>query len=133
MSSSIVANYRKDVGCPNSYHDLVRMLRVKYTAEMAQWPINKLSSMIRAKMALQMKPELSWAELKRLFRDGIDAQKGMDNKIKYANEHSLVKTAPYDTFTISYVGNLPWGGISDYVDSVFSITDGHLLPLSCRF
>ena len=109
------------------------MLRVKYTAEMAQWPINKLSSMIRAKMALQMKPELSWAELKRLFRDGIDAQKGMDNKIKYANEHSLVKTAPYDTFTISYVGNLPWGGISDYVDSVFSITDGHLLPLSCRF
>ena len=80
-------------------------------------------------MALQMKPELSWAELKRLtaFRDGIDAQKGRDNKIKYANEHSLVKTAPYDTFTISYVGNLPWGGISDYVDSVFSITDGHLL------
>jgi len=29
--------------------------------------------------------------------------------------------------TYSYAGNFPWAGLADYVDSVFTITDGHLL------
>ncbi len=129
ISARIVANYRADVGCPHTYHDLVRMLRVKYTTDMASWPIGKLSAMTRERMRLQMQPELSWMELKRLmaFRAEIDAVQTHEGKMKYAFEHSLIKTAPWDTFTISYVGNLPWGGLADYVASSFAITEGHFI------
>lgn len=129
ISARIVDNYRADVGCPDTYRDLVRMLRVKYTREMESWPMDKLSTMTRGSMYLQMQPELSWMELKKVmaFRAEIDAVQSHEGKMKYAFEHSLIKNAPWDTYTISYAGNSPWGGVADYVDSYFFITDGHLI------
>ncbi|MCR5176395.1 MAG: hypothetical protein K6C05_06035 [Anaerovibrio sp.] len=129
ISSRIVANYRADVGCPDTYRDLVRMLRVKYTPDMLSWSIGKLSAMTREKMFLQLRPELSWLELKRLmaYRAEIDEVHSHEGKMQYAFDHSLIKNAPWDTYTISYVGNLPWGGLADYVESLFFITDGHFI------
>ncbi len=129
FSAKIADNYRADVGCPDTYRDLVRLLRVKYTRDMADWSIEKLSTMTRGRMFLQMEPELSWEEYKKLMalRDVIDSKQSQEEKIKYANENSLIKGAAMDTYTISYAGNSSWGGVADYVDSVFSITDGHLM------
>ncbi|MCR5747557.1 MAG: hypothetical protein K6G03_07595 [Lachnospiraceae bacterium] len=129
LSSAIVDNYRADVGCPNTYQDLVRMLRIKYNSNMADWPIKKLSTVTRGSMYLQMQPELSWIKLKKLmeFRDGIDAAKTHEAKVKYACDHSPIKNASKDTFIVSYVGRENWGGLVDYIDSAFLITDGHLL------
>ncbi len=129
ISSKIVNNYRADVGCPNTYRDLVRMLRIQYKANMADWPVKKLSTITRASMYLQMQPELSWIEFKKLmeFRDGIDTEKSHEAKVKYALENSLIRNAPMDTFTISYVGRENWGGLTDYIDSVFTVTDGHFI------
>ena len=129
ISGKIICNYRKDVGCPDTYRDLVRMLHVKYTPDMADWSIEKLSTITRGSMYLQMQPEFSVQEYKKLmeFRDGIDEKKTFQEKVEYALSHSLMRTGVSDTFTVSYVGNLSWGGLADYIDSVYSITDGHLM------
>ncbi len=129
ISARIVANYRADVGCPETYRDLVRMLRVKYTPDMADWTIEKLSTMTRERMLLQMGPALSWRELKKTlaFRAEIDGVQSHEGKMKYAFDHSLIKNSPWDTYTISYVGKSPWGGVADYVDSCFFVTDGHFI------
>ena len=129
ISGKIICNYRKDVGCPETYRDLVRMLHVKYTSEMTDWSIEKLSTTARGSMYLQMQPEFSVQEYKRLmeFREGIDEQKTFPEKAAYALKNSLMRADINDTFTVSYVGNLAWGGLSEYVDSVYSLTDGHLM------
>ena len=129
ISGKIICNYRKDVGCPDTYRDLVRMLHVKYTPDMADWSIEKLSTITRGSMYLQMQPEFSVQEYKKLmeFRDGIDGQKTFQEKAEYALSHSLMRTGVSDTFTVSYVGNLSWGGLAEYIESVYSITDGHLM------
>ena len=129
ISGKIICNYRRDVRCPDTYRDLVRMLHVKYTADMADWSIEKLSTTARGSMYLQMQPEFSVQEYKRLldFRNGIDEQKTFREKAEYALTNSLMRADVADTFTISYVGNLAWGGLADYIESVYSITDGHLM------
>ena len=80
-------------------------------------------------MYLQMQPEFSVQEYKRLmeFREGIDAKKTFPEKAEYALTNSLMRADVTDTFTVSYVGNLRWGGLADYIESVNSITDGHLM------
>ena len=129
ISGKVICNYRKDVGCPYTYRDLVRMLHVKYTTDMSDWSIEKLSTAARGSMYLQMQPEFSIQEYKKLMehRNGIDEQKTFREKAEYAVKNSLLRADVSDTFTISYVGNLPWGGLAEYIESVYSITDGHLM------
>ena len=129
ISAKIVANYRNDVGCSYTYRDLVRLLHVKYTADMADWSIEKLSTMTRGSMYLQMQPEFGVQEYKKLveFRNGIDEQKTFQEKAGYALTNSLMRADVTDTFTVSYVGNISWGGLAEYIESVNSITDGHLM------
>ena len=129
ISGKIVCNYRKDVGCPYTYRDLVRMLHVKYTAELTDYSIEKLSTFARGSMYLQMQPEISVKEYRKMMeiRDGIDAQKTFREKVEYALNNSLMRQGVSDTFTISYVGNITWGALAEYIESVYSITDGHLM------
>ncbi|MBQ6344000.1 MAG: hypothetical protein IJI41_12805 [Anaerolineaceae bacterium] len=129
ISGKIICNYRKDVGCPETYRDLVRMLHVKYTSEMSDWSIEKLSTTARGSMYLQMQPEFSVQEYQRLmeFRKGIDEQKSFQEKADYALKNSLMRSDINDTYTVSYVGNLFWGGLAEYIEAVYSITDGHLM------
>ena len=44
ISGGIVCNYQKDVRCPNTYRDLVRLLHARYTDRLRDWPIDKLST-----------------------------------------------------------------------------------------
>lgn len=129
FAARIACNYRADVGCPNTYRDLVRMLHVKYKKRMKDWTIEKLSTITRGAMFVQMQPELSRKEYKELmeFRNGIDQCATSDEKRGYAAECSLLHKGPKDTYTISYVGKMDWGGISEYVTSAFTLTEGHLI------
>ena len=98
ISCGIVCNYRQDVGCPETYRDLVRILHARYLTGMKDWPIEKLSTVTRGAMYLQMQPELS-----RAVRSGVK-----------------------DTYNVSYVGNVDWGGLSEYIEEIYSLTEGHL-------
>ena len=48
-------------------------------------------------------------------------------KRKYAAEHSPLRKGIRDSYTISYTGRIDWGDMGDYIESIYSITDGHLM------
>lgn len=48
-------------------------------------------------------------------------------KTAYALKNSPLRNGVKDTFNVSYVGNVDWGGLSEYVEELFSLTEGHLM------
>lgn len=129
LSAKIACNYRTDVNCPNTYRDLVRFLHVKYKPHMKDWEIQKLSTITRGAMYLQMEREIGQKEYRKLMelRAGIDAQTTTEAKRKYAITHSLLHTGVKDTYTISYAGKVDWGGMSPYIRAMNPLTEGHLM------
>lgn len=125
----IACSYHGDVGCPGTYRDMVRMLNIPYQIEMKDWPVEKLSTMTRGRMYLQMQPEISWDECRKLgaLRNGIDALPDFDSKVDYAVAHSRYLNIAPATFTISYVGKVEWNGLAPYINGVYTLTTGHLI------
>ena len=129
ISSGIVCNYRKDVGCPETYRDLVRVLHARYLPRMKDWPIDKLSTVTRGSMYLQMQPEISRETYRQVaaYREQIDKMPGKLLKSAYALKNSPLRNGVKDTFNVSYVGNIEWGGLGEYIRSLYSLTEGHLM------
>ena len=129
FSARIACNYRADVGCPESYRDMVRQLYIPYDTKMKDWPIEKISTATRSRMYVQMQPEVSWnyCRMTEAFRKEIDAQPDLDSKVKYANEHSPTTHGIPSTYVISYVGKVGWGGLAPFIKGAFSITQGHIM------
>ena len=129
ISCGIVCNYRKDVGCPETYRDLVRILHARYLPKMKDWPIDKLSTVTRGCMYLQMQPELSRETYRHVaaYREKIDSISGKIRKTAYALKNSPLRSGDRDTFNISYVGNVDLGGLSEYIIEIYSLTEGHLM------
>ena len=129
ISCGLVCNYQRDVGCPATYHDLVRLLHARYTPKLRDWPIDRLSTVTRGMMYLHMEPEASWKYFRNLvaYRSEIDKRSGLRQKKKYASDHSPLRDGPRDTFNISYVGAVDWGGLSEFIKGAYPITEGHLM------
>ncbi|MCR4746797.1 MAG: hypothetical protein K5894_16395 [Lachnospiraceae bacterium] len=129
FNASIACNYRSDVGCPESYRDMVRMLSVTYDAKMKDWPAEKLSTMTRSRMYLQMQPECSWKHCRKVdhFRKEIDAAPDFEAKVDYAVNNSPTTHGVPASFVISYVGKVEWGELAPFIDGAFSITYGHIM------
>ena len=129
ISAKIADDYRKDIGCPKSYRDYVRFIHVKYDWEMEKESIERLSQRARGAILLQMQPENSYEWYRKIVeaRKGIDSQPEKKKKKQYAQKHSIYKSDSRDTFMVSYVGKTDWGGMSDYIDSIYTITDGNLM------
>ena len=127
--ASIACNYRADVGCPKTYRDMVRQLYVPYDERMRDWSTEKLSTVTRSRMYLQMQPEASRAYCRRVhaFRREIDAQPDLDSKAQYAFAHSPTAHGVPSSFVISYVGKIDWNGLAPYLAGVFTLTYGHLM------
>ena len=129
LSAKIADDYRKDVGCQQSYRDFVRFIHVKYDWEMENESIERLSQRARGAIIAQMQPENSAEWFKQMLeaRKGIDSQPDLKSKIKYAQKHSIYLSDARDTYTISYVGRTDWGGMAEYIRSAFTLTDGNLM------
>jgi hypothetical protein len=129
ISAKIADDYRKDIGCNESYRDFVRFIHVKYEWEMEKEPIEKLSQMARKAINEQRQPENSFEWYRTLVdaQRGIDSQPDLRSKIKYARKHSIYRSDSRDTYMVSYVGQTKWGGMAKYIRSVFTITDGNLM------
>ena len=129
ISSGIVCNYRKDVGCPETYRDLVRVIHARYLPTMKDWPIEKLSTVTRGAMYLQMQPEISRETYRKVaaYREKIDEIHGKTLKTAYALKNSPLRNGVKDTFNVSYVGNVDWGGLAAYIEEIYSLTEGHLM------
>ena len=128
FTAGIANNYRADVGCPNTYRDMIRSMYVSYDLSMKDWSIEKLSTLTRSRMYLQMQPEVSWEYARKVerVRNEIDAQPTLDSKTKYAVEHTLTGAVP-SAFHVSYVGKVEWGGLAPFIDGIYTLTVAHLL------
>ena len=126
---NIACNYRADVGCPETYRDMVRQMYVQYDTGMKDWSAEKLSTMTRSRMYIQMQPEISWNRCRKVeeFRRQIDAQPDLESKANYAAENSLTVNGTPSAFHISYVGKIDWGGLGPFIDGVYSLTVAHLM------
>lgn len=129
FAARIACNYRSDVGCPETYRDMVRQIYIPYDIGMKDWTIEKLSTMTRSRMYIQMQPEVSWNECRKVnaFRKTIDAQPDLYSKVDYAFEHSPTTHGLPSTFVISYVGRIDWNGLAPYIQGVFTLTFGHIM------
>ncbi len=129
ISAKIANDYRKDIGCPKSYRDYVRFIHVKYDWDMEKESIERLSQRARGAILLQMQSENSFEWYRKIAqaREGIDNQPDLKAKIRYARKHSIYTSDAHDTYMISYVGKTDWGGMTDYIKGIYSITDGNLV------
>lgn len=129
ISAKIADDYRKDVGCPKSYRDFVRFIHVKYDWEMADESIERLNQRARGAIITQMQPENSFEWYRKMVeaRKGIDNQPDLKSKIKYAEKNSIYRSDSRDTYMVSYVGKTDWGGMTEYIQSIYTITDGNLM------
>ncbi len=129
IRGNILCNYRADVGCPETYHDLIRLLSVYYPRELESRDIEYLSTVTRSLMYLQMQPEFSVESFRSTFKSksGTDDVTGLMRKKLYAITHSSFTKPPVGSFLISYVGKENWGELENYVSRIHCITDGHLM------
>lgn len=129
FSVRIACNYRSDVGCPETYRDMVRQIYVPYRISMKDWPIEKISTVTRSQMYIQMQQEESWEECRKVdaFRREIDAQPDLNSKVSYAVDHSPTTHGTPSTCVISYVGKVEWGALSPFIQGVYTITFGHVM------
>ncbi|MBR2811287.1 MAG: hypothetical protein IKD69_07895 [Solobacterium sp.] len=118
-------------GLPDTHCCLLSHLHIDYEREQLKWDMEKLGTMTRGQLILQMDPSVSFDELRRelALYEQIDRIRGLKQKKKYLKAHSLTngKNASHGTFYINYTGRLDWGELADYVESYVIIVEGHLL------
>ena len=122
-------NYRAEVDCPKTHHDLLSHIffLIPYCAK--DWPIDKICTIIRGSTYLQSQPEYGYETLRRFYEyaDAVDQVKGLKNKNKYATKSSHRVPDVHNSVIINYMGRENWGGMIEYIDRVHIITDAHLL------
>lgn len=129
LSGRVAADYRKDIGANLSYRDFVRFIHVRYEWSMKDESIQKLNMRARGALITQNQPELSYERFKKLEKThkGIDEQPNLKAKKQFASKNSAFRSDPRDTYTISYVGQTDWGGMSGHIKGFYTITDGDLM------
>lgn len=126
--AAVTHNYREEVGCPNTYHDLVQPLYVRYSRDMASRPVSELCAFALKAIREQMTPENAAAELRRVVHECevTDSLPTLAEKRKYNLTHSRYSGQPRGTFTVSYLGRTKWGGLEPYIRSAYTLAEGHL-------
>lgn len=122
-------NYRAEVGCPKTHHDLLSHVFYFIPYHAQSWPIDKICTVIRGATHLQIQPEYGYETLRKFyeFTDKVDKVKGLKNKNKCASKNSHRVPDVHNSFLINYVGRENWGGMTEYVERAHVITDAHLL------
>ena len=122
-------NYRAEVGCPKTHHDLLSHVFFLIPHHAQDWPIHKICTIIRGSTYLQTQPEYAYDTLRRFYAyaDIVDSVKGLKNKNKYAAKYSQRVPDVHSSLIVNYVGREDWGAMTEYVERVHVITDAHLL------
>lgn len=122
-------NYRKEIGCPKTHHDLLSHVFCLIPYQAQNRPIDKLCTIIRGSTFLQCQPEYAYETQRRFYTyaEGVDSVKGLKNKNKYASKNSHRVPDVHNSFLINYVGKENWGEMTEYVERAHIITDAHLL------
>ena len=129
LAARIPADFRDDIGCPDSYRDFVRYIHVKYDWDLKDEPIEKLNMRTCGALISQNQPELSCEVFRHReqLHDAIDALPDLKSKKAYASRNSPYRTDVRDVYTVSYVGKTDWGGMAAHIRGIYTITDGDLM------
>ena len=92
-------------------------------------PMDKLNKVARVAIAAQNRPELGRERFFKIcdVHTGIDAQPTLQKKKRFALSNSSFRSDPRDPWTVSYVGQVDWGGMEQHIRGVYTITDGDLI------
>lgn len=122
-------NYRAEVGCPKTHHDLLSHVFFLLPDRVKDWPVGKICTVIRGSTYLQSQPEYAYETLRRFYAytDLVDGVKGLKNKNKCASKYSHRVPDVHNSVLINYMGREDWGGMTEYVERAHVITDAHLL------
>ena len=128
-------NPSKDLGIPNTHNNLISHVLFQFTRNMLDWDMEKLGTVARGSMYLQIDPLYSRNEVYRNIKlaNEIDTVKGYKEKHRYEKKHSptFKDGAVHGTFIVNYSGYMDWGEVADYMDGYYLIVDGHqMLELS---
>jgi hypothetical protein len=122
-------NYREEVGCPRTHHDLLSHVFALIPPEARDWPVHKICTLIRGSTIMQIQPEYAYDTLRRFYAytDQVDGAVGLKNKNKCAAQHSHRVPDVHNSVMINYMGREDWGSMTEYVERAHVITDAHLL------
>ncbi|MCQ2050500.1 MAG: hypothetical protein MJZ22_05830 [Candidatus Saccharibacteria bacterium] len=124
-----IHNPASDLGIPHSYKNVLSQVLLNYKKSMKDWDMEKLGTVTRGSLLLQIDPLFSRNFIRReiQFYEEIDKISGLKGKKKYAKKYSSISGSDsfHGTYSISYSGYHDWGEIADYVDSFYVIVDGH--------
>lgn len=128
ITCGMAHNFQAQVGCPDSYMDLSRVLHLKYTRNMAEWSTDKLGTVTRGMVMLQSQPENAIYDLRKLmeYHEKIDSFPTLAQKREFCMKNGKFTGAVRDTYYVSYAGQSDWGSLNPYIKSLYSITNGHL-------
>lgn len=129
LAGRIADDYRSDIGAESSYRDFIRFIHVRYEWSMKDESVENLNMRARGAVITQNQPELSFERFKKLeeIHRGVDAQPNLKAKKEFASRNSTFRSDPRDNYTISYVGQIDWGGMEKHIKGVYTITDGDLM------
>ena len=122
-------NYRAVVGCPKTHHDLLSHIFYFIPYHAQNWTVHKLCTVIRGSTHLQTQPEYAYDTLRRFYEysDTVDKVKGLKEKNKCASQNSHRVPGVHNSIIVNYIGREDWGGMTEYVERAYVITDAHLL------
>ncbi len=131
IGGEIAHNPSADIGLPNTHCDLLTHAHIDYKREYFKYDMEKLGTLTRSQIILQVDPSVSNYQLKRRLKvfEEVDKIEGTKNKRAYyaKNDPSRGKDAQHGTFIVNYTGQMDWGDVADYVESYAILVDGHLL------
>jgi len=128
-------NPTNNMGLFNTYTNVLSHILFLFTKDMQNWDLEKLGTVTRGSMYLQIDPMFSRTEVQKYieFANEIDKIKGYKNKIKYNKKHNspISDGNVHGTYFVSYSGYMDFGEVADYMDGYYNIVDGHeMLELS---
>ncbi len=119
------------LGIPDAHCDIRNHIHVDYNRELAGYSMEKLGTITRGQMILQMDPSCAAVGVRKILDmiEGIDSVQGLKQKRKYAKRanQSLGKGALHGTYYVNYTGYTDWGDLANYVESSAAIVDGHMV------
>lgn len=140
ITAGVIHNFSKEIGCENSYRDMVRILYIPFRREQLSMPDDELNKLAREAIAEQTKQEHEQAEMRYIIDSYniTDTMPSLQEKCAYNMMHNRYMNCPRSTYSISYFGkNTTLGALEDYVSSVYCISEGSLflevIPMADKF
>ncbi len=123
--SAVSFNQRPALGNLHNYRMLCSAIMLRYPNSLRNAETAKLCTCSRGMVSVQSQEENVFYDVKQKKQMFENLQKfnGVEEIKAYLGELALSDSIN-NTFSVSYVGRLDWGGIQPYLDTIYNYTDG---------